>query len=86
MAVYVLGIVVEAAMYELTFVSPYVERPVTCDAGSDRFGSVVILATDVVAASWLMNRASNNELEKNLFVDPSTRLSVLIPREDVAIC
>ena len=62
LAVYVLGIVVEALMYELTFVSPYVESPVTCDEGRDRFGRVVILATDVVAARDVINLVSNNPL------------------------
>ena len=62
-AVYVFGIVVEAAMYELTFVSPYVERPVTCDAGRDKFGRVVIPDIDEVADRDEMNRVSNSPLK-----------------------
>jgi len=64
--VYVFGIVVEAATYELILES----SPDTCPAGRDRFGRAVILATDVVAASWVMKRASKSPLDQYRLVEP----------------
>jgi len=64
LAVYVLGMVDEELMYAFASAFVYVANPVTCDAGRDRLGRVVILEMDVVAAREVMNLVSNRELDQ----------------------
>ena len=71
-----------SAVVVALFGKRYAKRPVTCDEGRDKFGSVVMLATLVVAARFAMKEVVARAVVKYRLV-PSCKSLVVVEYQSV---